>query len=166
MQVLTGPTAIVVDGSDRPAPDGTVAFRVGAIKSGPPPRRPWTGLAIAVVTAVVTMGAMGPQPAAEPGVAAVCPPADEVSAVATMPRIDAAPTASLTPWWRMPRAATMVDPVTGLTVQAAPDPSPAARVAWWRLPQMALWIDPATALAMDAAAHEQDRVVDDHPRDR
>ena len=81
MKVITGPTAIVVDGADRPVAGGMVAFRVGAVaavRSVGRPRRPWTGLAIAVVTAVVTMGAMGPQPAPDMGIVAAgdaCPAA-------------------------------------------------------------------------------------------
>ena len=144
MKVMTGPTAIVVDGTDRPAHDGNVAFRVGAVPSVEQPRRPGAGLAIAVVTAVVTMGAMGPRPASEAGVAAACPAPDSAPATdlppiaptAARPSQEALPRASATPWWLLPRESRWVDPATGMTVHAPP------------------------------VAHEHERVSDDRPRDR
>lgn len=137
MKVMTGPTAIVVDGTDRPALDGNVAFQVGKVRSAEP-RRPWTGLAIAIVTALVTMGAMGPRPASDPGAAAACPAAEAapVARDAGRPSQEALQMASSTPWWLLPHEATWVDPATGMTVQETP------------------------------AAHEHDRVSDDRPRDR
>jgi hypothetical protein len=139
MKVLTGPTAIAIDGSELPAPDGNVAFAVGSVST---PRRPWTGLAIAVVTAVVTMGAIGPKSAAET-LAAACPPlaiaVDQVDHGPAAPAVPPAttPEATLTPWWLLPRARQWVDPATGMTVQATPPP-----------------------------AHRQDRVADDPHRER
>jgi hypothetical protein len=138
MKVLTGPTAIAIDGSALPAPDGKVAFAVGSVAA---PRRPWTGLAIAVVTAAVTMGAMGPKPAAE-ALAAACPPpaiADQVDdgRVALATPAAARPVASPTSWWLLPQARWWVDPATGMTMQATPAPP-----------------------------HEQDQVADDLHRDR
>ena len=124
MRVLTGPTAIAIDGSELPAPDGKVAFAVGSVAT---PRRPWTGLAIALVTAVVTMGAMGPRPAAEV-LAAACPPLaiaiDQVDDGLAAPAVApvATPAASETAWWLLPRVRQWVDPATGMTVHATPAP--------------------------------------------
>jgi hypothetical protein len=112
--------AIIVDGTDRGITDGTVGFAAGPVRQ---PRRPLAGLAIAIVTALVTMGAMGPRPPEAGGPeAAVCAPASpSPDAVLEADDTPAAVAASPMPWWLLPQVAEWVDPATGRSRQAPVD---------------------------------------------
>ena len=133
-------TAIALDGTDRPVQDGSIAFAVGSVAAARP-RRPLVGLAIAFVTAILTMGALGPHRA--PPVLAPAPDTDATEAA----DIDAAMG-------------------TRAALEATPAPIP-SRTPWWQLPQMALWVDPANGRSMQAAAdrHERPRLADHRARD-
>lgn len=123
--------AIIVDGTDTVVRDGTVGFPVRTIR---PPRRPLAGLGIAIVTAVVTMGAMGPRPpSADAAIGVACDPASSTP-IADGPAAQATltVTASPMPWWLRPQVREWVDPATGRSMQAQPDrPHRVAHGAHW-----------------------------------
>lgn len=121
MRDMAGRTAIAIDGTDRPAPDGAIAFVVGTVEPRAP-RRPVVGLAMAFVTALLTMGALGPRPAhidAPSGIAV----ADAADAFNERIRVEApaAPADGPVAWWELPQMALWVDPATGRSMQAAAD---------------------------------------------
>ena len=105
--------AILIDGSDEPVRGGRVDFPVGAVAR---PRRPLTGVAIALVTAVVTMGATGPQPA-DMGTVAENAPAACTDAAKDLALGEPAAAGTAEPWWGIEGPTRWVDPQTGMTVQ-------------------------------------------------
>jgi hypothetical protein len=129
MRDMAGRTAIAVDGMDRPATDGVIAFAVGTVEPRAP-RRPVIGLAIAFVTALLTMGALGPRPAP---IAAPAPLAAAEAADALNERIrveaPAGPVDGPLAWWELPQMALWVDPATGRSMQAAADQREHPRLA-------------------------------------
>lgn len=123
--------AIIVDGTDAVVRDGTVGFPVGSIRA---PRRPLAGLGIAIVTALVTMGAMGPRPTStDAALAQACAPANPAPVAdgpAALPTLTV--TAGPVPWWLRPQVREWVDPATGRSMQAQPDrPHRVAHGAHW-----------------------------------
>ncbi len=121
--------AIIVDGTDRPAEGGDVGFPLGAIRQ---PGRPLAGLALAIATAIVAIGAVGPHLADGDSDAASACAAPAGPALATRPGAGTEsrtppPTeaaASPTPWWLLSRVAEWVDPATGRSMQAQVDHAP------------------------------------------
>lgn len=108
--------AITMDGQDLPIGVETIeipAQRVGEAK------RPYVvALAIAVMTAAITLGALGPHTSSSdvPGVA--CDPA---TVIAPGPATTAGTTAiDAPPWWERAAPAAWVDPQTGRLRQAQP----------------------------------------------
>ena len=121
MREMSGRTAIAIDGADRPTSDGLIAFAVDTVEPQAP-RRPVVGLAIAFVTALLTMGALGPRPAhiASPATLAA---ADGADAFHERIRVEApaAPADGPVAWWELPQMALWVDPATGRSMQRAAD---------------------------------------------
>lgn len=109
--------AIIVDGTDTAVRSGTVGFPVGSVRK---PGRPLAGLGIAIVTSLVTMGAMGPRPpSSEAALGVACDPAiaaQVADGAGAQPTITV--TASPVPWWLLPQVAEWVDPATGRSMQA------------------------------------------------
>lgn len=114
---------IIVDG-EQVAGDGSVAFPLDSIGR---PRRPIAGLAIAVMAAVVSMGAIGPHLGGSDRPAQLaCAPATTavVAADVSAPTAPATPESNPVPWWLLPQVAEWVDPATGRSMQAAAVPEP------------------------------------------
>jgi len=111
--------AIVVDGTSQPVRAGELDFPAARVAR----YRPLGGVLIAVVTAIVTAGAMGPAaPAAgDTGSAAAvtCPAPVSLNATASSAPgpLSTALAGRVVAWWTLPGPSRWVDPATGRTVQ-------------------------------------------------
>jgi hypothetical protein len=124
-----GVTAIIVDGSDRPLVGRAVVIEPERVGRRP---RPWLAIGLALLTAVVAIGAAGPRAqsdasrCAREGSMAV----GTVVVTASPPVVAPAPLRTVVVWtpWRE-----WVDPDSGETVRVARDPGGLVRLLRQRL---------------------------------